>query len=229
MKKINKIIVFYCICCLLLTAFFGNATADVEYEGYNFEAYDEVDEDITNKNIDIIYAKVEESGDDLIFTLKVDGSIVGDDFYSMYEFKIADSETNNIFLVFEYNNLSQIRIESQNILKTISYNIAGEEEDTLTLTAPKEYFVHEEYSFLASTPWQVSVDATDYSKELRDTVDLQPIIEDDDDDNDTNDENGATDKDKDSGTPGFELIIFISAVAVMLIVFNRRKNKKIKK
>jgi len=207
MKKICMILV---ILGILILGFTMNASAgDYDYEGTD----DTGDVDI--ENIDIVSAKIEESGENLIFTVVVDGKIVGDDENISYTVTLKEQGTSDtIRIEFQYYLYARVYDTNPLIIEEIIYDTS--EEDTLVLTANKELFSN------VTLPWNVTVKAE--SDDTIDTLTLSAFQSNGEDngngDTDTNGSDGQDDSQ--DGIPGFEVIAVFFSLFIAIILLKRK-------
>jgi len=168
-------------------------------------------------NVDITNAKIEESGNDLIFTLDVNG-VIEDSEKIRYIFtvKSVDDETNYKGVWYTNGNGYLYKDSIELDLNPVVEN------GKLTVSVPTASLSD------VSLDWEVTVKAEIQGK-FKDEVILEaPSGGDGDGDGDTGDGdgNGDGDGDVDTGdgnTPGFELLAILSAFAIFIIA--RKKFK----
>lgn len=125
---------------------------------YDYEGTDSADDVKDTENdtftslypdIDITFAKVEETGDNLTLTLQVKGNIVDDNYDTFYNF-VIDSIDSSDYILILFRNYSGAYTKSGD---SIIYFDNTTEGNTLTITVPKTTFED------ITLPWNVSANA----------------------------------------------------------------------
>jgi hypothetical protein len=199
--------------CIFIMVFSGIVVAG----DYDFEADDGIGDVVillSGKNtadypeIDIESAKIEEQGDNVIFTLEVVGSIE-DQFGYWYYFDLESvgdpAQTKKVWYQDKYGFTYGTSTEN--------YVENSTDDGILTMVVPKNYISD------VTTPWNVTANAEIQGQYLDSAVLSSPSTNGDGDgDGDTTDGNGK----KDGGTPGFEIITVILASLVFILIWQRR-------
>jgi len=202
MRKTWSIICIICafICFLTTTAFAGS---------YDYKGTDTTD-DVKNlengtftsayPNIDIISAKVWNDSENVIFTLKVEGTISHDNYTIVYRFLIESLNTSEHATVF-FKNYSWVLVYSGGNTPLECENTVN--DNTLTITAPKTAFKN------VTTPWNITAYA-----------DIYPLQG-----GGANYEDGVTLENytpKPPQTPGFEMAAVVLALLVVIMLLKKQ-------
>ena len=205
MKKICLIIILTVIC------FSFNAVAS----DYEYELEDPVG-DVENlftgnttteyQDIDIIFFKIEENNENIIFSLKVNGEEIANRNDYKYTITIKSNDSSKSKYIWYKNNSAYFFIDKTRIDNSTEVNM-------LTLITPKSQFND------ISMPWNITVSTLAFSK-YHDEVKLKGY------DSTTNgDSDGVNDEgdSKDKGVPGFEIIAIFLASFITIILLRRKK------
>jgi hypothetical protein len=208
MKKTYLMIILGCIYIMI---FSGIAAAG----DYDYKADDTVG-DVDNTDIDITHAKVGEDNNNIIFTLKVVGTINSADWETKYYFSIVSTNNSKNPMIYCLPYFDTCYLwEDYSTISNHYYNI---ENNILNITVPKSNL--SDYP----VPWEITAYA-EMSGGVNDTTNLEKYTPDTNGDgNGDGDGDGDTgdSKEKDKGLPGFEMITVILASLVAILIWKRR-------
>jgi hypothetical protein len=185
---------------ILLIVFSNGCLAEILL----FEANDEIG-DVSNEDVDIVYANITEHEDNYVFYMQVSGKFNSSDLKEYrYIFKI-----NEIDKVWFSNNLAYL----YDPFFECDYTL---DSDKLTIYVPKTELVG------LKTPWEVIATATIYQDSIQDQLDLENIYDSIDNSTDDSDNDNIRNNDSENNTPGFEFILLI-LILVAIVIFKRKK------
>jgi len=225
MGRIYKIIFF----CLL--AYFITSTSVLAGQ-YDFEGTDptgDVKDLLNNGNftsnyqdLDITYAKVEDNGDNLVFTLQVLGKIIPDNSIIRYIFLVKSvGSSEYVELLFKNPYLSYVFRKIPYLSVDCEFELNDNE---VVISAPKSAFAD------IGLPWEVTAKAKIYEVKDKFLDELLLSSASDDNGNGGNvDSNGNSEE-----IPSFEAIIIIIAefmavlviIAIVVIVWSKKRRLK---
>jgi len=224
MGKISYILVS-CIILFLLSVNASAGSYDLEGTDPTGDVKDLEDGGNFTSNypeLDIISAKVEEDGNNVVFTLQVLGEIVPNNSSIRYVFRIQSEDTSDyVDLFFKNPYLSYVYRQKPYLKVDCEYELNA---DTVVITAPKTAFED------VITPWDVTAKAKVYTS--KDVIIDQLALSYETDEDDTggvDDANGSTDD-----IPSFEAItiiigLFMAVLIILAIIFifwNRKSGSK---
>ncbi len=201
----RKIIVFLVI-SLMSMSFIGQASAGE----YDYQANDKT-RDVLEENIDITYAKTEEKDENLLFTLKVAGNIIPDNYTISYRF-LVESLENNKKMGVHFRNYYNAFVGEFTILQEVNYSIE-DSNSTLIITVPKIIFDE------IKTPWDVNVSAKIKNVE-NDFLELKKYTPTEKNETEENLNEGNGDQ---TETPGFEILLLFLSFITLVILKKRKK------
>lgn len=223
MSKIGYIIVIAFSVVLFLT------TTTVLAGPYDFEGTDSTDDvqDLVDNgnftseypDLDITFAKVEEKGDNLIFTLQVKRNIVPDNSSIRYNFLIESVNTSDSIEVLFMSSYKAYVYREEPFFKvdcSDTYTIS-DDAATVNVTAPKTAFEN------ISLPWNVTAKARVYTTrdEYLDELILEPYVP-----QDTNGDTTGGGDDSEKGIPGFETIAVVVASLIAVILWRKHRRSR---
>jgi len=217
-------------CCTIVFSFLVVLflTASALAGSYDFEGTDPTDdvqdlEDNGNftseyPDLDITFAKVEEKGDNIVFTLQVVRRIIPNNSSIRYVFYIESVNTSESIEVFFKNPYKCYVYRSEPdyepplyVQVNCNYTLS-DDNTTVTITAPKTAFS------TVPTPWNVTAMAKITVNKFLDELILDLYVP-----PETN--GGTTDGNGDTGdgTPGFEIIAVIVASLIAVILLRKQR------
>jgi len=152
-------------------------------------------------DLDITFAKVEEKGDNLNFTLQVKGNIVTGDYLAWYNFLIKSVDASESIWVLFKNSQAYISLPGGKV-----YCDNTIEDNTLTITVPKIAFKNIKH------PWDVIANAILYIEENRHFDEL--TLE------------GGLPESSETTVPGFEAVAVLIAASLVFMLWRKQRRSR---
>ena len=233
-KTSNILLVLGILAILLLSASSVNAIGySVSFDDAQGDVRDGNGDPTSQPNVDITHVKSYKEGQTVYFELKVAGSIISDSEEYIYFIQAGGTDAEVIQAIFSNGNATYIdQVNLQNSGEA-EYTVEG---NKLTMGVPIDVFsenivlrANAAYGDLGtSEPKAIDIAPNDggFSGEDggEDDTGDDDTGDDDTGDDDTGDDTGdGESEDTNGGTPGFEIMVLLVALGIVLFVFRRKK------